>query len=210
MSDHIVELGIPDEPRMREGESYIAGRNNQLIIFERDRPGAADVGYGSDEMAGTVHLVVGRKSQDPSLVDDSSFVYISMKTDADENTALDQVDGWPPAPTGPSLIAKSDNVRVIHRNDVRITSADGKNFINMDSSRCEIRIGASWLTVQDGTITIEAGTVNVGENAKERMILGDSFMSYFNEHIHISPTGPTSKVIVPMTEQLLGKKGMVE
>lgn len=216
--EHVEERDIPREPRPRTGESYITGKNNQLIMFGRDRPSTIDSGYGSEPGAGTIHMVVGRKERDPDFRSDSAFVYMSMRTDIDKNLGLDKmVDGGGhalPARTGSGLIIKSDNIRIVRRDtgDVRISSEDGSNFINFDKSSCEIKIGASWLKIEDGTITVQSGVIKLGPGAdKNRVVLGDSFMNdIFNKHTHQSPVGPTSQPLLPMTPAQLSEKSWVE
>lgn len=217
--DHVEENDIPIEPVMRDGE-YIAarGRNNQLIIFGRDRPGDINSGYGSQKKTGSIHIVVGRKEQNVNLMRDSAFIYMSMKTDVDANVALNKMtDGSGKtidSRIGSGIIIKSSNIRLIHRDDgdVRVSSADGKNYIILQNDRCEIRLGKSWLKIDDGTITVAAGTIKLGDNASmNRVILGDDFMNtVFNLHTHQSPVGPTSLPLLQMTEKQLSQKSHVE
>jgi hypothetical protein len=193
------------------------GRNNQLIIFKTDRPGGKDTGYNSEKGTGTIHIVVGRKEQDTSFENDSAFIYTTMKTDVDVNLGLDNMkygNGGALTPAvGPAILMKSDNVRVVYRKtgDIRITSDDGQDFIQMQDGRLEIKLGSAWLMMHNGTITIEAGSIALGENAgPDRVILGNKFMELFNKHTHQSPTGPTSSPIQPMTEDQLSEKSIVE
>lgn len=223
MGRKLVKEDIPFPPVPREGEdNVICGRNNQLIIFKRDRPADFDSGYGDEEGTGTVHIVVGRQDQDTDFEVDSSFIYMTMKTDVDANLKLDEMtDGMGEsieAKTGPAVITKSDNVRIVHRasGDVRITSEDGSNFINLTPDRCEIKLGASWLRIEDGTITVEAGTIKLGKDANaEHVMLGDMFLKDFLNHTHQSPSGPTSKPIEAIitnstSKRVLSEKSWVE
>lgn len=217
MKPLVEEPDIPDPPKPREGEHYIAGRNNQLIIFCRDRPSDDESGYGNGPEAGTLHLVVGRKSQDVDFAADRAFAYISMKTDVDKNLVLDgMTDGKTekiePKADISAIVLKSDSTRIVHRQagDVRITSEDGNNFIILTPTRCEIKLGASWLKVVDGKITIEAGEIDLGKSVTDKVVLGDKFMALFNSHNHQSPVGPTSNPLVQMTQSQLSQKSKVE
>jgi hypothetical protein len=215
-TDHVEEKGIPVEPRLRDGESFFKGKNNQLIIMGRDRPGDINSGYGASPGAGTVHIVVGRVSRDPSFKDDAAFVYTSMMTDVDANLGIEFSGGKGSyeAKKGSTVIAKADNIRLVHRQsgDIRITSDDGRNFIVLTPTGCEIKIGNSWLKIEEGIITIEGGTINLGKGAsKEKVILGNSFKDQvFNVHTHQSPVGPTSAPLLQMTDAHLSKKSIVE
>ena len=216
MIDNVEETSF-DPPELREGESSLPGRNNQLIIFGRDRPSDKESGHGGEVNAGTIHIVVGRSARDPNFKDDKSFIYTTMLTDVDKNLSLDGMTDGKGADVGPmvgpAIIAKSDNVRVVHRSsgDVRISSDDGKNFILLSQTRCEIKLGASWLKIEDGTITVESGKIKLGDKSeKNHVVLGDDFMKYFNQHTHMSPVGPTSQPIALMTPDLLSAKSFVE
>jgi hypothetical protein len=42
------------------------------------------------------------------------------------------------------------------------------------------------------TVIINSGNIELGENAAERLILGDSFKSLYNSHTHSTPSGESS------------------
>jgi len=123
-----------------QGDVVLNGRNNQWLVFGRDRPGGYKSGYGpgqGDTQAGAIDLVVGRMSphvnsrdRDGSKVRvapifnydtfqgkqvcDASRIYISQKTDMDSNFHL------VPGRIGRSIsragiILKSDGIRIIAR-----------------------------------------------------------------------------------------------
>lgn len=217
MKPHVKEEDIPDEPQIREGEHWIPGRNNQLIFFCRDRPGDENSGHGDEKEAGSLNLVVGRKNQDVDFASDSAFTYISMKTDVDKNLSIDgMTDGegnkLEPKTAIAAIVLKSDVVRLVHRSsgDIRITSDDGKNFIALTPDRCEIKLGASWLKIADGKITIEAGEIDLGAKVTDKVVLGDKFMTLFNMHTHQSPTGATSNPLQQMSDAQLSSKSKVQ
>jgi len=200
-----VEEDVPGWPELRAGEQKFGSRNNTLIIMGRDRPADKDSGYGNEPGAGTIHHIVGRTNPDPDFASDLAFTYLAMKTDVDENLGLqDMVDGEGTdlgAISGPAAIVKSDTIRIVHREagDIRISSEDGSNFILLNSERCEIKLGASWLRIEDGNIIVESGLIKLGVNAEtEHVIRGDTFIEEYLQHTHQSPTGPTSMPI-PMT-----------
>lgn len=57
-----------------------------------------------------------------------------------------------------------------------------------------------------GRITIEAGAIELGEGASEALVLGDAFMSLFNQHTHGTGVGPSTPPTSPMTPNHLSKK----
>lgn len=59
--------------------------------------------------------------------------------------------------------------------------ASGVIAIVAGDDKAEVRIDAQ------GVITIKAGTIKLGANAGQKLVLGDTFKELFNNHIH--PTG---------------------
>lgn len=54
-----------------------------------------------------------------------------------------------------------------------------------------------------------ASSIELGKGAKEKVVLGDTFMSLFNSHTHIGNLGaPTSPPISPMTPSQLSQKNV--
>ena len=123
-----------------QGDVVLNGRNNQWLVFGRDRPGGYKSGYGpgqGDTQAGAIDLVVGRMSphvnsrnRDGSKIRvspifnydifkgkqvcDASRIYISQKTDMDSNFNL--VPGRIGRPISRAgIILKSDGIRIIAR-----------------------------------------------------------------------------------------------
>lgn len=130
----------------RDGDKVLDGANNASIVLGRDRPGEIGSGYGAQTGAGTIDIVAGRLSSDiqttelnleasrrellsvdPNLALDASRIYVSQKTDIDENFNLAEgFSGNSRARAG--IAIKSDAVRVIGREGVKIvTKVDTHN-----------------------------------------------------------------------------------
>lgn len=130
---------VPDY-KACDGDRVVSGKNNQWLVFGRDRPGGYVTGYGpgsGDTQAGAIDIVVGRMSphvrsanRDGSRVKvspifgyskhenrevcDAARIYISQKTDVDTNFLL--AGGSIGNRQAISAIAlKSDAVRIIAR-----------------------------------------------------------------------------------------------
>lgn len=79
-------------------EKVIAGSNNSYIVLGRDRPSHRASGYGGkgDTQASMIDIVVGRMGPDPQddvfvdpdFSDDAARIYISQKTDLDDNFGI--------------------------------------------------------------------------------------------------------------------------
>jgi hypothetical protein len=55
-----------------------------------------------------------------------------------------------------------------------------------------------------------SNTIELGKGAKEKVVLGDTFMKLFNQHQHIGNLGaPTSPPVAPMTPTHLSQKKVV-
>jgi hypothetical protein len=99
------------EYQQRAGDRVFAGSNNTLIVLSRDRVDTIE--SGEKQEAGTIDIVVGRNptSNDISISEDKSRIYVSMKTDVDVNFATDQIAGS----SGPvaAIGVKSDEIRIV-------------------------------------------------------------------------------------------------
>ena len=112
-------------------EEVISNKNNASIVLGRDRPGSLASGYGGrgDTQAGSIDLVVGRMSYNPvddahvnpNMKSDAARIYMSQKTDIDENFNLaDGTVGCPRTKSGIGI--KADGVRMIGREGVKIVT----------------------------------------------------------------------------------------
>jgi uncharacterized protein involved in type VI secretion and phage assembly len=63
---------------------------------------------------------------------------------------------------------------------------------------------------RDGTVTVTAEKITLGSSATEKVILGDSFMQFFNTHTHPTGVGPSGPPVQPMTTQQLSRKVTTE
>lgn len=123
-----------------ESEVVISNQNNSWIVLGRDRPASAISGYAGEAgtQSGMIDLVVGRMSSvkggpksniwaSPNMKSDAARIYISQRTDIDEN--FDLVDGGVGNSKGKSGIGiKADAVRIIGREGIKlVTQTDRKN-----------------------------------------------------------------------------------
>jgi len=131
-----------------DSEKVLENGTNAYLVIGKDRPSSVLSGYGGrgDVGAGTIDIVTGRMSHDPSVVTttneplrtnpdfklDASRIYISQKTDIDDN--LDLVDGKVGRSYTKSAIGiKSDAVRIIAREGIKlVTGTDVKGSTGED------------------------------------------------------------------------------
>ena len=103
---------------------------------------------------------------DPNIPEDKSRIYISGKSDIDKNFGIDV--GPSSAPSA-SIAVKSDEIRIVARNGMK-------------------------LIVEGGDIHIEGGNIFLGKEATESVLQGNLFnklwkrvMNLIAQHIHPSP-----------------------
>jgi hypothetical protein len=124
-------------------EKVMGGANNQYIVFGRDRLQSRLSGYGGrgDTKAGSIDIVVGRLGSfgkavgkdgqkewvDPSVKYDAARIYISQKTDIDDNFYLAEGHVGN-AKTKSGIALKADGIRIIARDGIKlVTRTDGVN-----------------------------------------------------------------------------------
>ncbi len=70
--------------------------------------------------------------------------------------------------------------------------------------KAEVKIDAS------GVITIKAGTIKLGANAQQSLVLGDAFRTLFNSHTHPTGVGPSGPPAQPMQSSHLSSVSKTE
>ena len=113
------------------------GHHNAIIVAGQDRPAGKMTGYGGrgDTHAGRLHMIVGRMGHlaasvvtnsppekiiaDPDFKSDAATLYMSQKTDVDENFRLSGPSGRN-AKTRSAIALKADCLRFVSREDTNI------------------------------------------------------------------------------------------
>lgn len=117
-------------------DTLLKGSNNSWIVLGRDRPASRLSGYGGkgDTQTGTVDIVVGRMGHkpldgvfvDPNFETDAARIYVSQKTDVDENFKL--AAGTIGNSIGLSAIGmKADSIRIIGRQGIKLVTGVDEN-----------------------------------------------------------------------------------
>jgi len=63
---------------------------------------------------------------------------------------------------------------------------------------------------KDGTVVVTAEKIKLGSSATEKVVLGDTFMQFFNTHTHPTGVGPSGPPAQPMTSSQLSAKVTTE
>jgi hypothetical protein len=61
-------------------------------------------------------------------------------------------------------------------------------------------MGKDQIRMENSKVIVNASNIELGENATESLILGDSFKTFFDTHVH---AGAGSPPVVPMIPSLL-------
>jgi len=67
--------------------------------------------------------------------------------------------------------------------------------------RVVVKMGDDEIRMENSKVIIESGNIELGSGTStlEKVILGDTFLSFFNQHTHATPAGPSSPPASPMT-----------
>ena len=202
-----------------KAEKVIKGQNNTYIVLGRDRPRSIFSGYGSlgHTGCGTIDIVVGRMGPnarsesddgkdlfcDPDFELDAARIYISQKTNVDENFELDGRPFVPDASERSTIALKADGIRVVGRENVKIMVAP--DLMNSQGGKQQ-SIGGIYLVAgpadEDGdrvqpiakALSVAAclqGVMDEVENLRAQVAAllekQMSFNSNLANHVHASP-----------------------
>lgn len=81
--------------------------------------------------------------------------------------------------------------------------ADGGSVTLEDGNDNKIELSSSGITIKGKTVVIDGSEIMLGGNGGEFLLKGESFMNWFNGHVHSSPAGPPA---IPMPPSNLSIK----
>jgi len=104
-------------------------------------------------------------------------------------------------------ITNANGDSIVMLNDGNITFTHSAKFIINSTDNTEINCKDAIINCENMMVN-HSSSIELGQGASEKLVLGDSFLKLFNQHTHIGNLGaPTSPPIVPMTPaQHLSKK----
>ena len=111
---------------------------------------------------------------------------------------------------GPTTInVKPDNsVEIINTNGDSIVMLNDGNITFTHSAQVTINCEDAIINCNN-TVINHSSSIELGEGASEKVVLGNKFMSLFNGHTHIGDRGgPTSSPIIKMTAGELSQKNV--
>ena len=103
-------------------------------------------------------------------------------------------------------IINANGDSIVMLNDGNITFTHSAKFIINSTDNTEINCKDAIINCEN-TIINHSSSIELGQGATEKLVLGDSFMKLFNQHTHVGNLGaPTSPPMVPMTPAQLSQK----
>ena len=203
--DKVIER-TPETFTRRQGDWVAEGANNTILILGTDRAKAGGPATGYDGLgtvpgAGSIAIIAGRHNPKghPDFNSDDAFVYLSMKTNVDANLAYGTSGSLKGGTTSPAksaakaIIAKSDNIRAIFRDngDVRVATQDGKTFVVISKDYIDGHVGKDlWIDV--GGVGLEVHStdkVKLGPLADALADLADKLTNAFMQAATVSTAG---------------------
>ena len=106
---------------------------------------------------------------------------------------------------------KKTQINIKPDNSVLIQTASGDSKVEiLDDGKMNITQKGDITVKSDGKVVIDhSSSIELGVDAKEKVVLGDTFMELFNQHTHVGNLGaPTSPPTAPMTPTHLSQKNV--
>jgi hypothetical protein len=128
----------------------VTHHGNSWIVLGRDRPASRTSGYGGEAhtQASSIDIVVGRGAPvpdhganvDPSFSNDAARIYISQKTDIDDNFAL---RGTNRSVAKSGIGIKADAIRIIGRQGIKLVTSprSGVQFSGATGAGIDVMAG---------------------------------------------------------------------
>jgi uncharacterized protein involved in type VI secretion and phage assembly len=113
----------------------------------------------------------------------------------------------PEAPTGDGGKDATPTLSVLKtKSGHELTFDDDGEVLLLASGngKCSIRFE------KDGTVVVTAEKIKLGSSAGEKVVLGDTFMQFFNQHTHPTGVGPSGPPTQPMASSHLSAKVTTE
>lgn len=83
----------------------------------------------------------------------------------------------------------------------------GDALIQLDTQnggelRIVVKMGDDEIRMENKKVIVKSNTIELGEGAAEKLVLGNTFLQLFNSHTHPTGVGPSGTPVVPMQDQL--------
>jgi hypothetical protein len=198
--------------KKRIGDVSFEGSNGTIVILGTDRakdgPASLSDGLGHPDATGkgkgtgTVHVIAGRSGPDPDMKKDAAFLYVTAKSNVDENLGLSSVEKNLSGKS--AFIGKADGVRLIFRENMKISSENAKNYVYVDGDYIIVKIGANFVKLNGTELTAEIGQSKIKATAAGIIDLKNPSCNVNMDPIRILAKGPMFKIGGPAGQQWIG------
>jgi hypothetical protein len=188
----------------------VTQKGNSWIVLGRDRPASRSSGYGGEghTQASSIDIVVGRGAPvpdhganvDPSFSNDAARIYISQKTDIDDNFAL---RGANRSVAKSGIGIKADAIRIIGRQGIKLTTSTRSGIEIMAGNDDEgLEPMVKGQTLVDAFADLEKNLNQLSALVLNFLKSQASFNASLAGHIHsgvaqVGPTGTGTCLTVP-------------
>ena len=160
--DIVTGRGQTDGTKAKEitNDRAYTETNKNPINYGDEKSSAGDTPLEDGAIPDDENCLINPAEGDPDFVNDLSRVYISMRTKGDPNLGLTYPD-WAGAAVGdpsPYVIAKSDEIRLVGRQSVRIISETGESLMTI---------------LPDNKIAIHSKKIMIGDGTASQTYIGD-------------------------------------
>jgi len=190
----------------------VTQHGNSWIVLGRDRPASRASGYAGQghTQASSIDIVVGRGAPvpdhdanvDPSFSNDAARIYISQKTDIDDNFAL---RGANRSVAKSGIGIKADAIRIIGRQGIKLVTSprSGVQFSGATGAGIEIMAGNDDEGLQPmikGQNLVDAfSDLEANLNQLSALVLNflksqASFNASLASHVHVAPQAPAGAI----------------
>jgi len=103
--------------------------------------------------------------------------------------------------------AEPGTLKVIYTRKKGLLLELGNASVQLDTQnggelRVVIKMGDDEIRMENQKVIINSNSIELGENAAENLILGDTFLQLFNTHTHPTAVGPSGVPVVLMQDQI--------
>lgn len=103
--------------------------------------------------------------------------------------------------------AQPGTLKIIYTRKKGLVFQLGDASIQLDTQnggelRITLKMGEDEIRMENKKVIVKSNTIELGEGAAEKLVLGNTFLQLFNSHTHPTGVGPSGVPVVPMQEQI--------
>ena len=171
------------------------------IIYDTELEGGLKIFYSQNEEKG---LILNLKDTIINIRNDNEIKI----TNPNEDSISLKNDGTLEITTSTSITINTQQILIESGEKIEINTDEA--IVNMNTGEVnaneltvnsnETTVNSNTTIVNGNTVDVNAASINLGEGAAEALVKGNTFLTYFNTHMHVGNLGaPSGPPIAPMT-----------